>query len=107
MQDSNKLEDSSSDDPFITGLDNRYVSESVDEIHDNKIELTEEQIKELKEKALLLKSSGNDSFKETNYERAITLYSEALQLYPLTFTEEISICHANRAACHMKLVSFV
>jgi hypothetical protein len=66
MQDSNKLEDSSSDDPFITGLDNRYVSESVDEIHDNKIELTEEQIKELKEKALLLKSSGNDSFKETS-----------------------------------------
>lgn len=39
------------------------------------------------------------------YEEAIGLYSEALQVYPEDYSNERAVCHANRAACHVKMVS--
>lgn len=41
----------------------------------------------------------------TDYEKAIELYSEAINGYPPSCEQELAVCHANRAACHMKLVS--
>lgn len=100
--DSVKHCDNNQETEFVTNLDNRYVSEGVD-IKDEKIELTEEQKKEMREQADKLKTSGNEAFKDSDYEKAVELYSEALTVYPTESTNEISICYANRGACFIKL----
>lgn len=39
-----------------------------------------------------------------DYHRAIELYTEAVAGYPSDSGQELAVCYANRAACHMKLV---
>lgn len=38
------------------------------------------------------------------YADAVVSYSEALKLFPPSCEEEVAACHANRAACYMKMV---
>ena len=77
----------------------------------------------MKEQANKLKGLGNEAFKAegeperscqvytpsmVDYNKAMELYSEALGIYPPGHCEqEVAICLANRAACHMKLVCIV
>ncbi len=43
----------------------------------------------------------------TGIEKAVEFYSDAIKLYPKECTEELAICHANRAACNIKIVSYL
>lgn len=86
----------------VGDLDNRYVSEDT-VVKEGKVELTEEQVKELKTQAGIQKDKGNEHFKSGDYADAISSYSEALKLFPLSCKEEIATCYANRAACYMKM----
>ena len=38
------------------------------------------------------------------YLKAVEYYSEALKVYPSPCEHEIAVCHANRAACYVKMV---
>lgn len=39
-----------------------------------------------------------------DYSEAVGYYTEALKVYPPDCKQEIAVCYANRAACHLKLV---
>lgn len=60
-----------------------------------------------KEEAQALKESGNNLFKEGEYAEAIKAYGKGLQLCPPSFAKDRSIMYSNRAACHMRSVSYV
>ena len=44
---------------------------------------------------------------QTEYAEAVQCYTEALKQYPPSSAHEVAVCHANRAACHLKLVYHV
>lgn len=69
--------------------------------------LTEEQLNEKFDTACNLKLEGNTQFKSSNWEEAIFSYTKALEVCPLKYGSERSKFFSNRAACYMKLVSFL
>ena len=54
--------------------------------------------------AIKLKNKGNELFRKKNYEEALKLYTQAIQLCPPDKRKEMSTFYQNRAACyeHMK-----
>jgi len=53
-----------------------------------------------------LKEQGNDAFKAAQFEKAIELYTEAIDACDKN-TNAIAIsCYNNRAACHQQLSNF-
>lgn len=82
------------EDKFSDALDLNAVAEP---------ELSEEEMVANKEKSDAIKQSGNDVFKAGEYEKAIELYTEAIELCPKRYTNERSILFNNRAAAHKRL----
>lgn len=82
------------EDKFSDALDLNAVTEP---------ELTEEEMVANKEKSDAIKQNGNDVFKNGDYEKAIELYTEAIELCPKRYTNERSILFNNRAAAHKHL----
>ena len=58
----------------------------------------------MKEKALGMKETGNEMFREGNHLEACKLYSKALRSCPKQFKEERSMLYNNRGAAKTKLV---
>lgn len=69
---------------------------------DEEATLTEEEKLERKIKSDALKNDGNTEFKVPNYDKAIELYSEALNICPKSFKTERSILYGNRAAAYIQ-----
>ncbi|TMW69685.1 hypothetical protein Poli38472_001841 [Pythium oligandrum] len=53
-----------------------------------------------------LKEEGNDEFKKAGFERAIELYTEAIQACDKQDSELALSCYNNRAACNQQLSNF-
>lgn len=76
---------------------------SLEELQLQEKELSAEQLEANKEKANKLKLEGNELFKNDEAERAVTLYTEALNICPSINSKERAILFCNRAAAKMKL----
>ncbi|KAJ0404143.1 hypothetical protein P43SY_008701 [Pythium insidiosum] len=57
-------------------------------------------------RAELLKEEGNDAFKKAHFERAIELYTEALEASDRQDSPLALSCYNNRAACNQQLSAF-
>ena len=55
--------------------------------------------------ASALKEDGNERFKNGDYEKALSLYTEALELNDIKETDK-AIIYKNRAMCHLKLEEY-
>lgn len=67
--------------------------------------LSPEQLIVNKEQADALKLEGNQQFKLEAYAQAIETYTKAIELCPLSYTNERSILFGNRGAAHIQLDS--
>jgi len=56
------------------------------------------------EMTLPLIVSSTHAVYTADYSEAVGYYTEALKMYPPDCKQEIAVCYANRAACHLKLV---
>ncbi|DAZ94350.1 TPA: hypothetical protein N0F65_000914 [Lagenidium giganteum] len=56
--------------------------------------------------AELLKEKGNDAFKQAGFEKAIELYTEAIELCEKQGSALALSCYNNRAACNQQLSNF-
>lgn len=68
-----------------------------------KVEMTEEEVLENKEKSERLKKAGNEIFKTGDYEKALEIYTEALETCPAKCPHERAVLYNNRAAAHKHL----
>ncbi|GIY83832.1 tetratricopeptide repeat protein 1 [Caerostris darwini] len=66
-------------------------------------DLSEDELKRLRQDSLNLKSMGNDCFKKAEYKESANLYTQALNTCPLKFQNDRSILYANRAAARIVL----
>lgn len=64
--------------------------------------LTEEEIAERKLKSDSLKADGNTAYKSADYEKAVQLYTEALDICPKSLKEERSVLYSNRSAANLQ-----
>lgn len=64
---------------------------------------TEDDAEKNRQKSLELKKEGNTAFKEANLEESIRLYTEALNVCPLSCKNDRSVLYSNRAASKIKL----
>lgn len=76
---------------------------SLEELQLQEKELSVEQLAANKEKADKLKLEGNELFKNDEPERAIAVYTEALNICPSVNSKERAVLFCNRAAAKMKL----
>ncbi|XP_033123832.1 tetratricopeptide repeat protein 1-like [Anneissia japonica] len=65
--------------------------------------LSEEEKLERRDLGQQHKARGNGLFKNEEYLDACSVYTDALELCPLTFKKERSIMYSNRAACKLRL----
>nr|CDS32422.1 Tetratricopeptide repeat protein 1 [Hymenolepis microstoma] len=94
------------------------VSEDIDEFHDPQPDsddlvlkirqeeensLSDEELEKRKLKAIQLKEESNAKLKEKNYAESRALYTDALNICPLKFTEERAKIFSNRALCQSLL----
>jgi len=99
-----KVENDSSDDEEYQDLP-KDVEFSVEEMKENEEHLTAEQLELKKKEAEEIKAKANDLFKNGMAEKAIELYTDALNIMPLANTKERAILYANRAAAKIQLGS--
>nr|KAG5689384.1 hypothetical protein BaRGS_017668 [Batillaria attramentaria] len=64
--------------------------------------LSEEEKEDRKQRGQKLKEEGNQLFRQASYAEAITCYTQALEICPLTYQKDRAIMFSNRAACRMK-----
>ncbi|XP_058454316.1 tetratricopeptide repeat protein 1 isoform X2 [Malaya genurostris] len=97
--------DPGSDEEALAKTDPRNEDDFIDDEsqRDLEKELTEEEKLANKAKADELKVQGNDLFKQGDFEKSATVYTEALRICPVQFSAERSILYANRAAAKTKL----
>lgn len=80
---------------------------NADNIDEEFLKKREENLSEtekvtLKDEAEKIKNEGNTSFKDGDYIKAISLYTQGLQTCPLTYSKERAILYSNRAAAKIK-----
>ncbi|CAG2119805.1 unnamed protein product [Medioppia subpectinata] len=63
--------------------------------------LSEEELNELRDKSLALKSEANDRFRDELYDESIELYTKALDTCPPEFGADRAVVHSNRSAAHL------
>jgi len=64
--------------------------------------LSQEELESRREDALKLKADANQQYVSTQFDEAITTYTEALQICPLKFKHDRAIFYSNRAAAKLK-----
>jgi tetratricopeptide (TPR) repeat protein len=65
--------------------------------------LTEDEKHVRREECLGLKNEGNAKFKQEEYEQAIEVYTQALNMCPLAYPKDRAVLYSNRSAAQMKL----
>lgn len=50
-----------------------------------------------------MKEKANEAFKQENYEKALEIYDQAIDLTPPEETQDIAIFHNNRGICYQRL----
>ncbi|XP_026325005.1 tetratricopeptide repeat protein 1-like [Hyposmocoma kahamanoa] len=83
-------------------------TDSIDEVSlkDAEVDLTDDQKAERQIIAEELKKSGNEAFKDGDYERSIEKYTEGLRICPLQFSQQRAVLYCNRSAAKMKLEKY-
>ncbi|XP_030376188.1 tetratricopeptide repeat protein 1 [Scaptodrosophila lebanonensis] len=79
------------------------VELSIEELRELQKDWTSEEVEQNKEKANQLKLEGNELFKNDDPERAIKIYTEALNICPADSSKERAVLYGNRAAAKIKL----
>ncbi|XP_051176539.1 tetratricopeptide repeat protein 1 [Leptopilina boulardi] len=74
-----------------------------EELKDRDLNLSENDKELLKTEAEFLRKEANSQFNSGEFETALSMYSQALKICPLCFTEERAFLFANRAAAKCKL----
>uniref|UniRef100_F6HSV5 ARM repeat N-terminal plant domain-containing protein n=1 Tax=Vitis vinifera TaxID=29760 RepID=F6HSV5_VITVI len=91
-------------------LKSKRAERTLEEIWDLKVErkkreniMTEEEARERRLLAGVMKQEGNQLFWSGDIEAAVLKYTEALELCPLKMRKERVVLHSNRAQCHLLL----
>ncbi|XP_058822227.1 tetratricopeptide repeat protein 1 isoform X2 [Topomyia yanbarensis] len=97
--------DPGSDEEAHAKTDHKNEDDFIDDESQRDLEkgLTEEEKLINKAKADELKTQGNDLFKQGDFAKSATIYTEALRICPVECSAERSILYANRAAAKTKL----
>ncbi|KAL3321056.1 cytochrome c oxidase subunit 1 [Cichlidogyrus casuarinus] len=61
------------------------------------------EIEKRRSESLDLKEEANQLFSKAEYESAIKIYTDSLNICPVKFKDERSVLYGNRAACHKML----
>lgn len=93
-------EDPECDQKDMTDNDD-YVDEEA--LKDLETTLTDDQKIERKQQSIDLKNKGNDVFKAGNHLESLKIYTEGLNLCPLSFSQVRAMLYSNRAASKAKL----
>lgn len=86
-------------------FDNKDLNKLITEIEPLQKKLEQSRRSGLS-RAELLKEEGNDAFKAASFERAIQLYTEALEATDKQDSAVALACCSNRAACNQQLSNF-
>ncbi|KAG8642702.1 uncharacterized protein LOC110628038 isoform X2 [Manihot esculenta] len=91
-------------------LKSQSAEEALREIWELKVErrkreelISDQELKERKDLARILKQEGNKKFWAGYFEQAVTKYTKALDLCPLKMRKERTVLYSNRAQCHLLL----
>ncbi|KAL2348344.1 hypothetical protein Fmac_002344 [Flemingia macrophylla] len=91
-------------------LKSARTKRALDELWELKVErvkkeslMSEEELREKKVLAGILKQEGNMEFGSGNIKEAVMKYTEALDLSPLESKKDRIVLHSNRAQCHLLL----
>ncbi|XP_060528150.1 tetratricopeptide repeat protein 1 [Cylas formicarius] len=81
------------------------LDDNIDEetLKDLEIKLSDSEKEDRRNRAIDLKSIGNQKFKEESYADSIQFYTDGLRICPLKFQIDRSMLYANRAASKAKL----
>ncbi|XP_042223856.1 tetratricopeptide repeat protein 1-like isoform X1 [Homarus americanus] len=79
--------------------------DSVDEeyLKDLELNLSEEEKSVKRDESLTQKESGNDSFRNGQFQEAVAAYTAGLRLCPLSYPKDRAILYSNRAAAKVKM----
>lgn len=71
------------------------------------IEILSEDIKQERiEDALELKQKGNLLFTDEEFEKAVSIYTEALEVCPKSESKHVAVLFSNRAACYVRMKDY-
>lgn len=107
----------SADIPFKDhDLDDKYEesdkdeddTDSIDELSlkDAAVGLSDDEKAERQSVASKLKDEGNEAFKNSDFEKSIKIYTEALRICPLLYSQQRAILYCNRSASRLKLEQY-
>lgn len=94
--DTESEKDSKKENPFNDFIDEEALKEA-------EATLSEEEKKKRKEESDSLKQKGNEEFKNENFMESVNIYTSALRVCPLSYTNDRSILYSNRSASKIKL----
>ncbi|GLV32820.1 uncharacterized protein CBL_00473 [Carabus blaptoides fortunei] len=94
--DSESDKDSKKENPFNDFIDEEALKET-------EAILNEEEKEKRKEESDSLKQKGNEEFKNENFMESVNIYTTALRICPLSYTNDRSILYSNRSASKIKL----
>ncbi|KAL2741647.1 tetratricopeptide repeat protein 1 [Vespula maculifrons] len=85
----------------------KAAGDSIDEefLKEREKNLSEAEKESFKDEAEKLKNEGNIFFKDGEYMKAISLYTQGLQTCPLMYSKERAILYSNRAAAKIKCLA--
>jgi hypothetical protein len=88
--------------------DEKNYEECQEEIQTNKIDLTQDQIKEIKININTIKEEANKNYTEQNYVEAINKYTSSISMAEsIDFKEQLAKLYMNKGLCFYKLVVFI
>lgn len=107
----------SADIPFKDhDLDDKYEesdkdeddTDSIDELSlkDAEVGLSDDEKAERQSVSSKLKDEGNEAFKNGDFEKSIKIYTEALRICPLLYSQQRAILYCNRSASRLKLEQY-
>ncbi|CAH2101405.1 unnamed protein product [Euphydryas editha] len=83
-------------------------TDSIDELalKDIEVGLTDDEKAQRQSIAAKMKDEGNEAFKNGDYDKSIKIYTEALRICPLVYSQQRAILYCNRSATRLKLEQY-